>query len=130
MAWMRAALPWSAGCEAMGETTDEGAAPPGRLVFAVGEVAGGLQVVQVWTSRAALDAFNAAVFLPALARLGGAGFPAPPTVVDFETLFQAGQSPAESGFADPAESTDQLWVSGQEADAEAAEQEHLTEERS
>lgn len=51
-------------------------------------------------------------------------------VVDFETLFQAGQSPAESGFADPAESTDQLWISDQEAETEAAEQEHLTEERS
>ena len=71
--------------DALARETREIDAPGERLVFAAGQAAGGWQVVQVWTSRAALDAFNAAVLLPALARLGGAGFPAPPTVVDFET---------------------------------------------
>ncbi len=42
-------------------------------------------MVQVWTSYEALEEFNVAVFLTALERLGGAGFPGVPTVVDPET---------------------------------------------
>ncbi len=60
--------------------------PPGRLCFVAGPADGGWQVVQVWRSRAELDDFNRAVFLPALHRQGGAGFPSPPTVTDFEAV--------------------------------------------
>ena len=60
--------------------------PPGRRVFAVGALDDGLQVVQVWESKAQLDAFNAEWLAPAMARVGSAGFPAPPTVTDFESL--------------------------------------------
>jgi hypothetical protein len=60
--------------------------PPERLVFAAGPVEGGWQVVQVWTSREALDAFNAAHLLPALAATGAAAFPLPPRVTDFEPV--------------------------------------------
>ena len=67
------------------EVGDAGLAPEGRLVFAAGQAPGGWQVVQVWTSYDELEAFNAAVFFPALQRLGDAGFPEIPTVVDFET---------------------------------------------
>jgi hypothetical protein len=63
---------------------DAGLAPDGRLVFATGQAPGGWQVVQVWTSYEALEAFNATVFFPALAALG-AVFPAAPVVVDFQT---------------------------------------------
>ncbi|MVA75799.1 hypothetical protein GC722_07155 [Auraticoccus sp. F435] len=58
--------------------------PDGRLVFAAGPAPGGWQVVQIWRSKDELDAFNAAVFLPAVARLGGTGFPRPPVVTDWE----------------------------------------------
>lgn len=54
-----------------------------RLVFVAGPVPDGWQVVQVWTHRQALDEWNAAWFLPALRRLGPAGFPRPPLVTDF-----------------------------------------------
>lgn len=60
--------------------------PPGRLMFAAGPADGGWQVVQVWETRAQLDAFNQAHFLPALARAAGRAFPQPPRVTDFETL--------------------------------------------
>jgi len=56
--------------------------PVERLVFAAGVRDGGLQVVQIWTSREALESFNQEWLLP---RLGQAGFPAPPTVVDFQS---------------------------------------------
>lgn len=69
---------------ALGEAIGENTVPPGRLLFAAGPVTGGWQVVQVWTGREDLDAFNAAVFLPALARVHD-GFPNPPEVTDFET---------------------------------------------
>lgn len=68
-----------------GEVGDAGLAPEGRLVFAAGQAPGGWRVVQVWTSYEALEAFNAKVFLPALQRLGDAGFPEVPQVIDFET---------------------------------------------
>jgi hypothetical protein len=42
-------------------------------------------VVQVWSSRQELDAFNAAHLVPALRTVGAAGFPQPPRVTDFET---------------------------------------------
>lgn len=58
--------------------------PPDRLVFAAGAVEGGWQVVQVWRSRAALEAFNQAQLLPALRRLGDRAFPGPPVVTDLE----------------------------------------------
>lgn len=57
--------------------------PPGRLLFAAGPVEDGWQVVQVWTSEAELADFNREHLLPALRALGAAGFPKPPTVVDF-----------------------------------------------
>ena len=60
--------------------------PADRLVFAAGPVDGGWQVVQVWRSRDALDAFNAAHLLPALRRLGDRGFPRPPQVTDLEPV--------------------------------------------
>ncbi|NHA67052.1 hypothetical protein [Phycicoccus flavus] len=56
--------------------------PPGRLLFASGAVEGGWQVVQVWTSREELDAFNRDWFLPAWREVAGASFPAPPEVRD------------------------------------------------
>ncbi len=59
-------------------------APAGRIMFAAGPVDGGWQVVQAWAFRDQLDEFNRTVFLPALARLGSRGFPAPPRVIDFE----------------------------------------------
>ena len=59
--------------------------PQGRLVFAAGPADGGWQVVQVWSSRQELDAFNAAHLVPALRAVGAAGFPRPPRVTDFET---------------------------------------------
>ena len=58
--------------------------PTDRLLFAAGPVAGGWQVVQVWRSREALEAFNADVLLPALRRLGEQGFRRPPLVTDLE----------------------------------------------
>jgi hypothetical protein len=45
-------------------------APRGRLFFAAGPVDAGWQVVQIWESRELLDAYNQAVFFPALAALG------------------------------------------------------------
>ena len=60
--------------------------PQGRLAFATGPVTGGWQVVQIWRSRAELDAFNAAYLLPTLAKLGSTGFPVAPHVVDFEPV--------------------------------------------
>lgn len=64
--------------------------PEGRLVFAAGPVHDGWQVVQIWTERQALDAFNDSVFYPALSALGDSGFPHPPVVVDFEsTIFDS-----------------------------------------
>lgn len=58
--------------------------PPGRLLFAAGPVPGGWQVIQVWTSKDLLAAFNRDHFFPALAAVGGAAFPRPPVVTDFE----------------------------------------------
>ncbi len=40
-------------------------------------------MVQIWESRELLDAFNQAVFIPALACLGERAFPRPPQVMDF-----------------------------------------------
>lgn len=72
-------------------------APAGRLLFAAGERDGGWQLVQVWASRDALDAFNRDVFFPALAAVGPGGFPAAPQVTDFDT---ADLSFAPENFAD------------------------------
>jgi len=58
--------------------------PRHRILFAAGPAEGGFQVVQVWETRADLERFNAEVDLPALSRLGSAGFPAPPVVTDVE----------------------------------------------
>lgn len=41
--------------------------------------------MQLWDTEAGLERFNAEVFGPALARLGGGGFPAPPVVRDVHT---------------------------------------------
>jgi hypothetical protein len=59
-------------------------APPDRLMFAAGPVAEGWQVVQLWRSSGALDAFNRDAFFPALKAIGQPAFPRPPQVVDFE----------------------------------------------
>lgn len=56
--------------------------PQDRLAFVAGPVPEGWQVVQIWTHRQALDDWNTAWFLPALARLGAGGFPRPPVVRD------------------------------------------------
>lgn len=72
--------------DALGAALSDAPAPAERLLFAVGARDGGLQVVQVWASRAALESFNERWLLPALTRLGDRGFPAPPQVTDFETL--------------------------------------------
>lgn len=60
--------------------------PAQRWVFAAGITGDGLQVVQVWESREALDDFNERWLLPALTSLGAAGFPRPPVVTDFEDV--------------------------------------------
>lgn len=69
---------------ALATAMSDAPAPEGRLLFAAGPVEGGWQVIQVWTDRQKLDAFNTAYFLPALAALGESAFPQPPVVVDFE----------------------------------------------
>ena len=71
--------------DALAEALRGAPVPEGRLLFAAGPVEGGWQVVQVWSSQQELDAFNREHFLPALARLGAGGFPAPPAVTDFAT---------------------------------------------
>jgi len=71
--------------DALARALAEAPVPPGRLVFAAGPADGGWQVVQVWSSREELDAFNAAHLVPALRTVGAAGFPQPPRVTDFET---------------------------------------------
>lgn len=72
----------------------EVAAPPAeRYFFAAGAAAGGWQVVQAWRSREDLEAFNAAVLVPAYAALGGPPFPLAPTVTDFEAVETAPPPP-------------------------------------
>lgn len=71
--------------EALATVLRDAPSPTQRLLFAAGPLEDGWQVVQVWTTRADLDRFNADWFLPALARLGDEAFPHPPLVVDFET---------------------------------------------
>lgn len=61
-------------------------APVARRAFAAGPAEGGWQVMQLWDTRADLDQFNDEVFLPAMARLEGRGFPQPPTVRDVDTV--------------------------------------------
>ena len=60
--------------------------PRARLLFVAGPTDGGWQVVQVWESRADLDAYNQEWFLPALRTVGDRGFPGPPAVTDMETV--------------------------------------------
>lgn len=69
--------------DALGAALRDAPVPSGRLLFAAGPVAGGWQVVQVWSAAAGLDDYNREHFLPALASLGPAAFPAPPVVTDF-----------------------------------------------
>lgn len=61
------------------------ATPEGRLVYAAGPTEDGWQVVQIWSDRQSLEAFNERVFYPALSALGDSAFPRPPVVVDFES---------------------------------------------
>lgn len=70
---------WAAVMAAVGAVE----APPARRTFAAGPVEGGWQVVQLWDTREDLDAFNDAVFFPALDR--GPLFPSAPVVTDVET---------------------------------------------
>lgn len=72
--------------EAMSHELATAPIPPGRHVFAAGQVDGGIQVVQVWDSREALEAFNRDWLRPALARLGDRGLPMPQEIRDFETV--------------------------------------------
>ncbi len=58
-------------------------APAERRFVAAGALGDGWQVVQVWDSREALDAFNQQWLFPAMQRLGSASFPALPEVRDF-----------------------------------------------
>lgn len=60
--------------------------PAGRHVFAAGPTEDGWQVVQVWSSRSALEDFNREHFFPAMAALDADAFPTPPSVTDFETV--------------------------------------------
>lgn len=60
--------------------------PPERLLFAAGPVADGWQVVQVWTDRRHLEAFNEQSLRPAMAALGGSPFPRPPVVTDLTAV--------------------------------------------
>ena len=72
---------WAAVTSAVG-----GVAPPeARWAFAAGPCEGGWQVMQLWRSRADLERFNELVFWPAMAAVGGRGFPHPPVVRDIET---------------------------------------------
>lgn len=70
---------------ALEEALGDAPVPSQRLVFAVGSTDEGLQVVQVWESREALELFNQQWLFPAMTRLGTAGFPQPPVVRDCET---------------------------------------------
>lgn len=56
----------------------------GRILFASGPVDGGWQIVQVWESRANLEAWVEAHLGEAFAKAGSRGHPNPPTVTDFE----------------------------------------------
>lgn len=76
--------------------------PAGRLAFACGPVPGGWQVIQVWQSRAALEAFNTAHLFPAFRQLGAGGFPEPPVVVDFEPTDLQLRDDATAGTGVPA----------------------------
>lgn len=59
--------------------------PEARLAFAAGPCEGGWQVMQLWQSRADLEHFNEQVYRPAMAQMGGRGFPHAPAVRDIET---------------------------------------------
>ena len=71
--------------DALAQALEGAPSPEDRLVFAAGARDGGLQVVQVWRTQEALESFNRDWLLPAMSRLGAAGFPSPPQVTDFET---------------------------------------------
>lgn len=58
--------------------------PPARRAFVAGPVEGGWQVVQLWDTREELERFNREVYLPAVARMGGAAWPQPPVVRDVD----------------------------------------------
>ncbi len=93
MAFVRVAF--SAGAsqghvEALAEQLGDVPDPPGRLLFAAGPVSGGWQVVQVWTSRDDLAAFDEAHLRPALEALGYRGFPVAPVVTDLEPALVSG----------------------------------------
>lgn len=72
--------------EALREALADAPIPPKRLLFAAGPSDDGWQVVQVWETRADLDAFNQEWFLPVLRAIGDRGFPEPPVVTDVETV--------------------------------------------
>ena len=73
---------WAAVHRAVGDI----GAPTARRAFAAGPVEGGWQVVQLWDTREDLERFNHDVYLPAVARLGGMGFPEAPHVRDVSTV--------------------------------------------
>lgn len=56
--------------DALARAVPTHAPPEHRLLFAAGPVDDGWQVVQVWRSRADLEAFNEQVLLPALRTAG------------------------------------------------------------
>lgn len=73
---------WAALRQAVGDIE----APAARRAFAAGPAEGGWQVVQLWDTREDLERFNRDVYLPAVATLGGTGFPQAPVVRDVVTV--------------------------------------------
>ena len=73
---------WQAVVTAVGDLSP----PEARRAFASGPVQGGWQVMQLWDTRHALEEFNRDVYLPAVSRLVGRGFPESPIVRDVDTV--------------------------------------------
>ena len=59
---------------------------PERIMHSCGQVDRGWQLVQVWKSKEALDKFVEDHLAPAMKRAGEKGYPAPPEIIDFETV--------------------------------------------
>ena len=73
---------WEAVVDAVGDVS----VPAARQAFAAGPIDGGWQVVQLWDTRDDLERFNADIYLPAVTRLAGRGFPETPVVQDVDTV--------------------------------------------
>ena len=73
---------WAAVGQAVGDIDG----PTARRAFAAGPAEGGWQVMQLWDTREDLERFNLDVYFPAVAKLGGMGFPQAPIVRDVSTV--------------------------------------------